>query len=174
MVYEEILIGLVSGVIVLLALIWRRLSRLESQTNTAAAQRMERDLTSVGSEVALLGTRVSDLVDAAQTALVDYETLRKNMAVSTERSLASFKETLAENLEEVHRLARAAEDASERVRGAADAMEKRLTKAVEKQVGGTVTHRLEPLLDTLDKMTNRLEARGPPLSRRLRLRFSSA
>ncbi len=160
MVYEEILIGLVSGVVILLALIWRRISRLESQANTAAAQRVERDLKSVGGEITLLEARVGDLSDATHAALADYETLRKNMAVSTERSLGSFKEALAENLEEIHRLAVAAEDASERVRGAADAMEKRLTKAVEKQVGGTVTHKLEPLLDTLDKMTNRLEARG--------------
>ena len=48
MVYEEIRNGLVSGVVILLALTWRRISRLESQTNTAAAQRVKRDLKNVG------------------------------------------------------------------------------------------------------------------------------
>ncbi len=78
MVYEENLIGLVSEVVVLFALTLGRISRLESQTNTAAAQCVERDLKSVGGEVALPGARVSDLADASQAALVDYETLRKN------------------------------------------------------------------------------------------------
>ncbi len=160
MVYEEILIGLVSGVIVLLAFLWIRVSRLASQSNAAVAEDVRRDLVSMQDQLGSLGGRIDEMARATSQALEDYHMLRKNIIVSAERSLESFGKSLGENLEQNRRLTRTVEEASDRVGRAASEMEDRLTKAVEEQVGGTVTHKLEPLLDQIDKMTSRLEARG--------------
>ncbi len=160
MVYEEILVGLVSGVSVLLAFLWIRVSRLASQSSAAVAEDVRRDLASLQDRLGSLGGRIDEMARATSQALDDYYTLRKNIIVSAERSLESFEKSLRENLEENRRLTRTVEEASDRVGRAASEMEDRLTKAVEEQVGGTVTHKLEPLLDEIDKMTSRLEARG--------------
>lgn len=159
MAYEEILIGLVLAVIALLAIVLRGISNLKALSDPATVQRV-RDMQALGSEAKSVEDRVHDLAATANQALDDYRILRENMAVSSESSLEAFRSSLHEDLEQNRRLVRTVEEASERVRQAAAEMEKRLTAAVERHVGGAVTHKLEPLLENLDKTINRLEARG--------------
>ncbi len=159
-VYEEVILGLTVVLIILVGYFLYKISRLGPKVLEARAREIEMRFKDMRRETSSLEERLDVLGKAAHDALEDYRILRQNMSASSEHSLDAFRKGLFANLEETRRLLGAVEQASGKVDGAAAEMEDRLTASVERHVGGTVGDRIKPLLDSLDKMLERLEARG--------------
>ncbi|MFQ5909980.1 MAG: hypothetical protein ACE5IJ_04570 [Thermoplasmata archaeon] len=160
MAYEEILLGLIGVAIALMVVSLRQVSSLASQSKVEEANKVERKLEGLTHQARSLRKKMVELGEILDQAIEDYRFLREKLAASSEHSLDAFRKSLYSNLEAMKGLVRRVERNSDKVDRAAAEMERRLTAAVERHVGGTVGEKIEPLLDNLDKMIARLEARG--------------
>lgn len=136
MVLDLVVVGLLGALVIMLAAVLLQLVRLHS---TLKGSRLER---------------------ASRKALDDYRILRRNLRVTMEQDVEAFRSDLREYLKEAERLSQSVQEVTRRVDRAAGKLEDDLTIAVHRHVGTTLEGRVKPLLDEMDRLLNRLEARG--------------
>ncbi len=107
-----------------------------------------------------LAAQVRASPDAVRKFIEDSADVQRSVASSSKQAILEVKQALAALMDEERKLSKGAQNAVAELNRATAEMEKNLTGAVDRHLGTVVLPKLVSLIDTLGKLTNRLEARG--------------
>jgi ElaB/YqjD/DUF883 family membrane-anchored ribosome-binding protein len=160
LVYEEITVGITFVILALTAVVLLQLYRLGTRRWRSDMRQLEKMLGGLSGQIDKLEQRVSVLHPVLLQMLDDSQQWKRNLAAASQDSLNRVRKALASSMEESRRLARSGERAVERLDWASENMGRKLVASIDNHIGGTIAPQLTSLLDDLEKLIHRLEARG--------------